>query len=307
MDSYGFWWSNGYWWIGSDSDKGQSLGFAINAKDVYCPYQISEWDWIIWNGNTWIGAEMNLGITCNRPFCATFDGAATCPNGAVQCTDYDSSTNDDSAHRTAVCSTLGVPLDHLGVPIPNIQEPICTNSVVQNCPAIPHPTCNNITETVECETGILTCDNREGLPPVCSLRPDAARILGTGLCTTGTLNLCASCEASNTLTCAAGQTAVCSNYHSSSVKKPAPTCVTYTLLPALRYTINCNAGTIICNPIPGPICFNAVAFCSDNTVLTCTNRNDDEAPICSVVPGDQLASPTAIECVEGSIPLCGDI
>ena len=28
MNSYGFWWINGYWYIGYDSNKGKSVGFA---------------------------------------------------------------------------------------------------------------------------------------------------------------------------------------------------------------------------------------------------------------------------------------
>ena len=252
MDSFGFWWSNGYWFIGLHIDKGQFSGYAYYEKDVYCPYQLSEWDWVIWDGSAWMGAGQNLGTTCNQPFCASFDGTATCPIGAVKCSDYDSSTNY-AAYRTAICSTLGIPLDHFGIPIPNIQEPNCTNSLVQDCPAIPHPTCKNITETVECEKGILTCDNREGLPPVCSVRTGGARISGTGLCTTGTLNLCASCEASNIVTCATGQTPVCSNYHSSSVIIPAPTCVTNANVPAAPGNGDsaCNSGTISCNLISG--------------------------------------------------------
>ena len=89
------------------------------------------------------------------------------------------------------------------------------------------------------------------MTPVCSVRPGAARILGTGLCTTaGTLNLCASCEESNSgyieVTCPAGQTPVCSNYHSLSVIRPAPTCVTNALVPVHSHIDgihgSCNSG-----------------------------------------------------------------
>ena len=317
MNSYGFWWINGYWFIGYDSNKGESEGFAYFYNPHYnCPSQLSGWwHWTLWDGTEWIDAGHNLDITCNLPFCATLDGVATCPIGTAQCAHYDSSTTDD-ANLVPECSSLDIPIDHLGIPIPNIQEPNnCTNSVVQNCHAIPNPICN-IAETAECEVGILTCDNREGLPPVCSVKPDAARILGTGLCTTGTLNLCASCEINNTVTCASGQTAVCSNYHSSSSIIPAPVCVNNANVPDVPHNGDpaCNSGTISCNPIPAPTCTASNGYghgqCSAEKgnaaargVFTCTGRAGNEDPICSVVPGAVELMPKYV-CYNGIITNC---
>ena len=306
MNSYGFWWVNGYWFIGLDSNKGQTVGYAVYNRDVFCPHQLSEWYWKLWDGSEWKNAGYKIGSTCNLLFCPNFNGLATCPNGAPQCTDYDSSIIDAAQHIPQ-CSMLGVPLDHLGDPIPNIREPNCTNNVVQNCPAIPNPICND-KETVECEVGILTCDNREGLPPVCSVRPGAARIPGTGLCTSGTLNICASCEANNTITCPTGQTAVCINYHSSSITIPAPVCVTNANVPVApgNGDASCNSGTISCNPIPAPTCTaNNTAQCTAvmgnvdaRGIFTCTGRAPNESPFCSMVPGAVELNPTDA-CVGG--------
>ena len=61
-------WSDGkYWFIGSVSDIGQPFGTANNQKDVFCPHQLSELNWILWDGGTvgtWYDAENDLGITC---------------------------------------------------------------------------------------------------------------------------------------------------------------------------------------------------------------------------------------------------
>ena len=93
MDIYGLWWVNGYWFIGWDSNKGKMVGYAYYHKNVYCPSQLSELDWSIWDGSAWIDAGNNLGITCILASCVTFDGPATCLNEiGVQCTHYDSST-----------------------------------------------------------------------------------------------------------------------------------------------------------------------------------------------------------------------
>ena len=65
MGSYGFWWDGlGYWWIGYDIEKGQSMGFAFYDKDVFCPHQLSEWDWKMHDGDTWFMANNKLSITC---------------------------------------------------------------------------------------------------------------------------------------------------------------------------------------------------------------------------------------------------
>ena len=48
MGSYGLWWDGvKNWWIGIDSDKGQSYGYAFYGKDVFCPHQLSGWDWVL--------------------------------------------------------------------------------------------------------------------------------------------------------------------------------------------------------------------------------------------------------------------
>ena len=69
MGSFGFWWDGiGYWWIGSDSEKGQSFGVAWYDKDVFCPHQLSEWDWALLSGTGWYSAENDLGIICKCIF-----------------------------------------------------------------------------------------------------------------------------------------------------------------------------------------------------------------------------------------------
>ena len=69
MGSYGFWWDGiSFWWIGKDSEKGQSYGIAAYDKDVFCPHQLSEWDWLIYDATNWYYAENDLGITCKCIF-----------------------------------------------------------------------------------------------------------------------------------------------------------------------------------------------------------------------------------------------
>ena len=64
MDSYGLWWSDGYWVIGTDSGW-----FAFYEFDVYCPLSLemigTGWNWAVWDGNAWTAAGNNLGVTCN--------------------------------------------------------------------------------------------------------------------------------------------------------------------------------------------------------------------------------------------------
>ena len=65
MGPYGLWYDGlGYWWIGYDSMKGQSIGFAYYEKDVFCPHQLSELEWLLWDGNNLSPAGNDLGITC---------------------------------------------------------------------------------------------------------------------------------------------------------------------------------------------------------------------------------------------------
>ena len=67
MGSFGLWWDGiKYWWMGTYI--GQSFGFAWYDKDVFCPHQLSEWDWLLFDNTNWYKAENNLGITCKYIF-----------------------------------------------------------------------------------------------------------------------------------------------------------------------------------------------------------------------------------------------
>ena len=69
MGSYGIWWDGiSHWWISVNSVVGQSIGHAWYDKDVFCPHQLSEWDWAIHDGSDWHYVENNLGITCKCIF-----------------------------------------------------------------------------------------------------------------------------------------------------------------------------------------------------------------------------------------------
>ena len=63
--NYGLWW-NGVedWWIGYDSKKGQSIGFAYYTKDVFCPHQLTDRNWRLYDGSDWKAAGKDLGISC---------------------------------------------------------------------------------------------------------------------------------------------------------------------------------------------------------------------------------------------------
>ena len=65
MGSIGFWW-NGIdrWWIGPDSSKGQSFGGAYCKVDVFCPHQLSEWNWGLYDGIYWYYAGNDLVTSC---------------------------------------------------------------------------------------------------------------------------------------------------------------------------------------------------------------------------------------------------
>ena len=61
MGTYGLWWDGIEKWMkGYDSRKGQSIGYAYYAKDVFCPHQLTEWNWKI----NWMYAGKDLGISC---------------------------------------------------------------------------------------------------------------------------------------------------------------------------------------------------------------------------------------------------
>ena len=69
MGSHGFWYDGlGYWWIGYDSAKGQSIGAASYVKDVFCPHQLSDFNWLVLDGNNWYTAGNGLGIKCKCIF-----------------------------------------------------------------------------------------------------------------------------------------------------------------------------------------------------------------------------------------------
>jgi len=178
----------------------------------------------------------------------------------------------------------------------------------------------------------LTCDNRPNMAPICSTRPGTGAIStdaatpGTALCTAqGVLNMCAMCttNAVTVATCAAGQSVVCSNYHSSSLIRPAPVCATTAQFNtlntgatdvALSTADTCSNGTPQCPQIAAPTCAGTVAQCTgvygtanDRGVLTCTGRATGEAPVCSVVPGVARLDGTG-GCTGGAINFaCGDI
>ena len=63
MKTKGIWWSNGFWFIGSDSKKGQTIGQAYYTADDYCPHQLKEKIWGIWTSQGW-QEEQKLFLTC---------------------------------------------------------------------------------------------------------------------------------------------------------------------------------------------------------------------------------------------------
>ena len=68
MGLYGLWWDGtDSWWFGDDISKGQAFGFAWYQKDVFCPHQLTEWEWFQNNGVEW-STEWLLGITCKCIF-----------------------------------------------------------------------------------------------------------------------------------------------------------------------------------------------------------------------------------------------
>ena len=62
--AFGLWWDGiDRWRIGHESEIGQSIGNAYYDKDVFCPHQFSEWDWVLFDGTNWYDAGNDLGIT----------------------------------------------------------------------------------------------------------------------------------------------------------------------------------------------------------------------------------------------------
>ena len=69
---YGLWWDGiGSWFIGIDVQKGKSIGLAWYDKDVFCPHQLYELNWRIWDGSNWSPAGNDLGINCKCIFIQT--------------------------------------------------------------------------------------------------------------------------------------------------------------------------------------------------------------------------------------------
>ena len=72
MGIWGIWWDGiDQWWIGYNSGKGLSQGFAHYTKDAFCPHQLSDWKWLLWyeNPDLWQFAGPYLGITCKNILC----------------------------------------------------------------------------------------------------------------------------------------------------------------------------------------------------------------------------------------------
>ena len=52
------------WCIGYDVYVGQSLGHGLYLTDKFCPHQLSEPNWYLFDGDTVTPAGTYLGITC---------------------------------------------------------------------------------------------------------------------------------------------------------------------------------------------------------------------------------------------------
>ena len=66
---FGLWWDGvSKWWIGLDSFKGQSIGYAYYEQDIFCPSQLSETEWKLYDGHGWILANNDLDVTCRCNF-----------------------------------------------------------------------------------------------------------------------------------------------------------------------------------------------------------------------------------------------
>ena len=62
METQGIWWSNGFWLIGKDSNKGQTKSSAYYKADDYCPHQLKKPIWTVLT-DQWI-LEQYFYITC---------------------------------------------------------------------------------------------------------------------------------------------------------------------------------------------------------------------------------------------------
>ena len=69
MGTKGLWWDGIHQWrIGKDNNKGQSIGYAKYTEDVFCPNQLTERHWLLFNGHTLINAGEDLGVNCKYIF-----------------------------------------------------------------------------------------------------------------------------------------------------------------------------------------------------------------------------------------------
>ena len=72
MGWLGLWWDGvSVWWIGPVDYIGQPVGYAYYDKDVFCPSQLSDWNWVLFNGDIEYFANNDLGIDCKCIFIQT--------------------------------------------------------------------------------------------------------------------------------------------------------------------------------------------------------------------------------------------
>ena len=72
MGWLGLWWDGvSVWWIGPVDYIGQPVGYAYYDKDVFCPSQLSDWNWVLFYGDSEYFANNDLGIDCKCIFIQT--------------------------------------------------------------------------------------------------------------------------------------------------------------------------------------------------------------------------------------------
>ena len=65
MGTKGLWWDGIHQWrIGKDSNKGQSIGYAKYTEDVFCPNQLTDPNWRLYDVSDWKAAGKDLSISC---------------------------------------------------------------------------------------------------------------------------------------------------------------------------------------------------------------------------------------------------
>ena len=62
----GIWWSNGYWLIGNNVEKGQTKGFAYYVTDIFCPFHLTmiPRSWMILGQQGWYKPHKMLHLNC---------------------------------------------------------------------------------------------------------------------------------------------------------------------------------------------------------------------------------------------------